>query len=129
MSSESEQSDREWLISQFYEMRNSLDAADERIKITFSVGLAIQRRLFLDRFESPANFSLVSKEQQMDYYMHLVGLLQYHNQNNDGERAAPLLAIIPYVAAIIEKDGDFEMEVAKFCDHYARKGWKIANAI
>ena len=122
-------SERERLISQFRELRNAANSATKEKQTVIAVGLAMNWRDFLNLFGGTHNFSYLDKSVQMEYYNKLISSAAYYDQRSDGEKIVPVLIMISYLWAIIEKDYEFEQEVAGFCDIYVRRGWPIASAI
>jgi hypothetical protein len=119
-----EEDARAWTVAEFRKWREEITAADEHQQLAFAVALAINWKFFIAAHESPTAFARLQRSEQMKFYEKWLGLTLLRPHDREATRAAQMLCY--FLAAIINKDREFEVEAAQFLDAHCRKGWPIA---
>jgi hypothetical protein len=116
---------REWSVAKFRERRSQIEAADEVAKGAFAIILATYWRAFLAKYESPAAFGRLPRDEQMQHYAGWLGICEKFESMGDHEKLVPAELMTLYLAAIINNDREFEAEAAGFLEQHARAGWQM----
>jgi len=119
--------DRAWVIAKFRDRRVEIETADEVSKAAFATILAMYWKAFLAEHKSPAAYGSLPRDQQMKYYKNWLNVCAKFESTGESEKVVPAELLCLFLAAIINRDREFEFEVAGFLDDYARKGWEISQ--
>lgn len=113
--------DRAWVIAKFRDRRAEIETADEPSKAAFATVLATYWKAFLAEHKGPAEFGDLSRDRQMQYYKNWLSIGAKFEAMGNSEKWVPAELLSLYLAAIINHDREFELEIAEFLDKYAQE--------
>jgi hypothetical protein len=117
--------DHEWVVTTFCKRRAAIENASAASKLVFQLTLATFWKSFIAQHGSSHRFAQLPRSAQMEYFKSLLRLQAKLFEQEDFAKVIPLEMLNLYVAAIISKSPNFEIEVATFLDRHLRQGTRM----
>jgi hypothetical protein len=110
-------------IKAFREKCQAIRAGDDVTQMAFAFAIALTWKAFLSEHTSPTAFAQLPRDEQMTYYRKCLAAAA--GLQRDPTTACALSMFCDFLAAVISKDRDFELEAGQFLDSFARIGWPL----